>query len=344
MKWKLTRLEWFLIILVIFTLCFPSFRDYYTKVLIDMPISISPPGIIETDVYVPFEESYEMVLRINKNEENIGQVLYVVGSGSYQPIKPMSFEVNVYSVPDMKLVVQKAVSYANLLQWKPSSNSTTAHLGITLMDLVPGNYRLSVKLLTEINVSPSAIGAVELFGGGWDHGKPIDSMISGITFDSGKFELEKDILLTGKGNYLLKFNLSDEETQLRNAIGGGFAIDKKVGTPLPLNLEIYSLPDKKLVHQREITTYSMDASSRDFLARHIDYVRLPKGNYRFIIKVTEDVPAFKPFEVSIHMGLGGKFSSSTWQMTLIIFGNLLYPVVLALDAILFIFACYKRFK
>lgn len=128
-------------------------------------------------------------------------------------------------------------------------------------------------------------------------------------------------------------------------VGDGRYVDgKDVGTPVPISLKVYSLPDNKLVTEREITTNNTYAWSKDWIARKIGTLSLPPGYYKINIQVKEDVSSFKHFETTVNMGLAGEFSSSTWQMTYIIWAGFLEPLVWVVDILLSIIVAYKRVK
>jgi hypothetical protein len=345
-KFKFTILEWILLFFVIHTLLFPVFQKHYTKNLIDMPISFSPPSTIDEKISIPFSEIYSLDFYFEKNEDTRGQIVYLIGEGhDSPPVKPIPLEVTFYSVPDMKLILSKKTAALFSIQWRSLGERSEANLS-TSFDLMPGSYRMIVKSPSDIPFSPTINGELELFGGGWrPKGVPQDKIVSPIEIGAnGRFELQRDIQITGKGNYILLLRLSDEEEKLKNAIGGGKPVGREnVGTPIPVALQIFSLPDNRLVMKKDIVTHNTYAWSRDFAVRHIDSIRLPAGDYRFIIQMPTDIPALADIKAKVKMGLRGK-SSSTWQMTYIIWANLLYPVVLFIDLILLVLVCYMRVK
>ncbi len=350
LRFKFTIWEWVLFFLLVYTWFFPSFRDHYTKVLIDAPITFSPPGIIETSVNVPFSETYSLEFHVERNADTVGQVAYLIGNGgNTPPIKPIPLEVNVYSLPDMNLIFNKKVSYLSEGGWVSLGERIEANL-FTTIDLLPGSYRIATKSLESLPFSKTVTGQLEIAGGVWRNGeKETKSEIiktSRVVFDvNGRFGSQCDIQIKEKGGYYFSFQLSDEAEKLFNAIGGGRAVGREnVGTPIPVSLQIYSLPDNRLVSKKNIIARNQSAGARDYVAVKIDNIILPEGDYKFIIQISSDIPSLADLKAKVIMDLNGKFSSSTWQMAHINYGVFLYPIVLVVDVVLFIFVLYRRAK
>lgn len=351
LRFKFTIWEWILFFLLVYTWFFPSFRDHYTKVLIDAPITFSPPGVIETSVSVPFSEIYSLEFHFERNADTVGKVAYLIGDGgNTPPIKPIPLEVNIYSLPDMNLVLNRNVPYLGKGLWRPLGERIEADLYTTL-DLLPGSYRIATKSLESLPFSKTVKGQLEIAGGVWRNGeqqtKSETIKISRLVFDvNGRFGSQCDIQIKEKGGYYFRFQLNDEEEKLFNAIGGGKAVGREnVGTPIPVSLQIYSLPDNRLVSKKNIIARNQFAGARDYVVVRIDNnISLPEGDYKFIIQISSDIPALADLKAKVIMDLDGKFSSSTWQMAHINYGAFLYPIALVADGVLLVFVLYRRVK
>lgn len=334
-----TKLEWALIFLLIYILLFPLIRDYYTKQLFDIPITISPPGKIEADVHIPFQEVYYLSFRFKKDNNMPPEIRSIVGDGSRHGgrslVPPIPLEVEVYSLPEMKLMLSNNI----LVQEDNFSDfsKSPAIIGRRIMnlDLEKGNYRIIVKSTSDILTASEIRGAIRLNQEFILNPRSQDIINSSISFSPTE-KNERDINISSTKRYYLVLLLSGERSKLKEPY-----VDAS-GTSVPVSLKVYSLPDNKLVTEREIITNNTNGWINDWVERDISTLSFPPGDYKIILQIKEDIPSFKIFQMSLRMGLRGGFNSSTWQLTSIIWAGFLEPLVWSIAVILFFIVAYKR--
>lgn len=157
LKVKLSKLEWVLILLLIHSAFFSLFSDFCTKTMVHMPISISPPGKIETDIHIPFnDEVYHLNFIFMKDGRTMPemeqiQLIYI----------PVSFQI--YSVTSNELLIDKDINTYKLIGYARDY----VERDISYISLPSGDYKVVFQIKQDVPLLKGFNTYVHLgYGGG----------------------------------------------------------------------------------------------------------------------------------------------------------------------------------
>ena len=164
-----------LAILLAWTVLLPIWRQEIFKAPLSVPISISPPGSIQTKFHIPVDEYYDLIFVFDRNGISNEELHRIIGSGhdiqgkrgvpiavrwEIHPLPVVRWEIP--SIPEQQLVLQGNGESLNFYEWKVDKVTRR----ISAFILQPGDYEITATILKDVpefHFIPAQIG-LEIHG------------------------------------------------------------------------------------------------------------------------------------------------------------------------------------
>jgi hypothetical protein len=165
--------------------------------------------------------------------------------------------------------------------------------------------------------------------------RPLDAPITIVP--PGEIRTSIHIPLEEDYELLLGFDRTGRDfAQWKALLGFGSPVDKR-GIPIMVRWELYEKSKLAPLKSREVQTFGMVSTNKDYIFRMIDGVCVPPGDYEIVVKLLQEVPGITNPQGRVTMKLPpGKDGLRTPELQRISWIGLLMiePLVWIIEAVL----------
>ena len=172
----------------------------------------------------------------------------------------------------------------------------------------------------------------------WVTTEPLDEPIA--LAPAGMIDREIRIVVPEHYTLVMRFMRSGRSSEQWRTLRDGIA-STTAGILVPIRWSLTSVSNGRAVASGEIDAIGAYRWSSSDIDREIGGIRVPSGRYRFKAQILRDVPEFAHIDTRLAM-TGTPKASSTWQISLVWWGNIVNMMLIGPLAIILLLVLLWR--